>query len=576
MITEPSDRRVTRSLSAEFHARMAAQALAQTPSQTSHPPQHQTYARGLSGLISEAEASMKDHHGVFRSSTEEMIIKSLVEGSLSMPAPSMEGIGFTNLPQPARADSEELFNSLMSHGQGQNSAPSSQAPYRVRQASRRLSNELAALRAQQNSQTFNRVDSFDQFLQTNIFFSDDAAGDSNQPKIRNLETENGACTAETSPLKSISWFAQSRPMTRSRSSELRRRYAAMQGQPLAASTETFQRDHVQRIHEVNQTSLPPFHMPLLGAADSVSNVVSMLKGTLERKKIGNGNTQLQHHQHVLTEFCAPPWSAHEELQSRMASSQYQVSNPLLPVGLERMQHEGYGQVQTNGQIYTEGQIQLEGLSRTSNCHPGLLSHAPSPSESSGGAPVVSAGEDPCNSGHTNSNQDFSLKRPSQHCMDVDQQPKRQNSIGSHPTPGLHVTGIGENQTECIKIGDIAKNTQLTRVGSVISSGGSGSMGDKEDSTKKRRVERQRKMAEAKGRNSIPMMPSDLQAALKRCDALEKEVRSLKLNLSFMNRKDSEQTKHIEELQQQNENLHKEKERLLEDMDRLTSGSHQYT
>lgn len=43
------------------------------------------------------------------------------------------------------------------------------------------------------------------------------------------------------------------------------------------------------------------------------------------------------------------------------------------------------------------------------------------------------------------------------------------------------------------------------------------------------------MAEAKERNLTPSVPSDMQAVLKRCENLEKEVRSLKLNLSFMNR-----------------------------------------
>ena len=44
-----------------------------------------------------------------------------------------------------------------------------------------------------------------------------------------------------------------------------------------------------------------------------------------------------------------------------------------------------------------------------------------------------------------------------------------------------------------------------------------------------------RMAEAKERNLSPAVPSDMQTILKRCDNLEKEVRSLKLNLSFMNR-----------------------------------------
>ncbi|CAK9149364.1 unnamed protein product [Ilex paraguariensis] len=76
------------------------------------------------------------------------------------------------------------------------------------------------------------------------------------------------------------------------------------------------------------------------------------------------------------------------------------------------------------------------------------------------------------------------------------------------------------------------------------------------------------MAEAKERNLTPPIPSDMQSMLKRCENLEKEVRSLKLNLAFMNRKDSEQTKQIEELQKQNEELTEEKERLLEEIERI--------
>lgn len=64
----------------------------------------------------------------------------------------------------------------------------------------------------------------------------------------------------------------------------------------------------------------------------------------------------------------------------------------------------------------------------------------------------------------------------------------------------------------------------------------------------------------------------MQSVLKRCENLEKEVRSLKLNLSFMNRKDSEQTKQMEEFQKQNQELSDEKERLLEEIERIVSES----
>ncbi|KAG6481044.1 hypothetical protein ZIOFF_057636 [Zingiber officinale] len=49
------------------------------------------------------------------------------------------------------------------------------------------------------------------------------------------------------------------------------------------------------------------------------------------------------------------------------------------------------------------------------------------------------------------------------------------------------------------------------------------------------VKDDRKNGKAKERSLAPALPSDMQAVLKRCETLEKEVRSLKLNLSFMNR-----------------------------------------
>ncbi|PIM97283.1 hypothetical protein CDL12_30248 [Handroanthus impetiginosus] len=118
--------------------------------------------------------------------------------------------------------------------------------------------------------------------------------------------------------------------------------------------------------------------------------------------------------------------------------------------------------------------------------------------------------------------------------------------------------IQDNSKDEQKKGGLIRYGSITSVGSV----------DRGDPTKKRRVERSRKMAEAKERSSSPAIPSDMQSLLKRCDNLEKEVRSLKLNLAFMNRKDSEQTKQIEELQKQNQELADEKERLLEEIERI--------
>lgn len=93
--------------------------------------------------------------------------------------------------------------------------------------------------------------------------------------------------------------------------------------------------------------------------------------------------------------------------------------------------------------------------------------------------------------------------------------------------------------------------------------------DKVDPTKKRRVERSRKMAELKEKLT-PLLPSDMQAIVNRCENLEKEVRSLKLNLYFMNRKDSEQTKQIEDLQKHNKELSAEKRRLSGEIEKIIS------
>ncbi|MED6184851.1 hypothetical protein PIB30_051411 [Stylosanthes scabra] len=71
-----------------------------------------------------------------------------------------------------------------------------------------------------------------------------------------------------------------------------------------------------------------------------------------------------------------------------------------------------------------------------------------------------------------------------------------------------------------------------------------------------------KVPEAK-ENFTPSVSLDIQAVLKRCETVEKEVQSLKDSLSLINRKDSEQKKQIEELRKQNVELAGEKERLLQ-------------
>ncbi|KAH9305214.1 hypothetical protein KI387_009618, partial [Taxus chinensis] len=452
---------------------------------------------------------------------------------------------------------------------------------RTQQAHRRMSRELSSLLAQQSGTVFQKTTSFEHLVPTNSYLADDMFNDSNQFKFRNAG-EKGSQMSDV--FLSKTWLQSSQPMTRSRSSELRRRYAAMQGMatptdvevlqiPVGGSTHNIKHEttslgsfsHTLTIEQSNQqpsflspslTSMSSFSIQPVGAMDSVSSVVSMLKGTLERKKMGAN----QFNKGVPTDNAFIPYVNEENIY---CMNQNQKSFLQVPEPEERVQTAKVIQVKENEQVQQVTHLnqvrETETLDVTPNqLQTSVMSQEPSQSESSAAAPVLSTGvttcEDPVNSGQTVSRCESSRKRAADGDLD--------NSLKDK--------GFGESQFQTFLKADSKKANPLRRMGSVTSSGGSGFEVDKEDPTKKRRVERQRKMAEAKGRNQVPVIPSDVQAILKRCETLEKEVRSLKLNLSFMNRKDSEQTKQIEELQKHNEDLLEEKERLLEEIERITS------
>eukprot|EP00249_Psilotum_nudum_P028862 c38834_g1_i1 orf=123-389(+) len=84
-------RRVTRSVSNDLQARTAGQTGAQVSvaqAGVHHP-----------------EVLPRESSGFSRNTSEEIFIRSIVDGSIGMAAPpSMEGIGFTNLPQTMRLD----------------------------------------------------------------------------------------------------------------------------------------------------------------------------------------------------------------------------------------------------------------------------------------------------------------------------------------------------------------------------------------------------------------------------------------------------------------------------------------
>lgn len=491
---------------------------------------------------------------LFRNTSEEIFLKAMMENSMGVAAaPSMEMLGFRNMSQSFREDSEELFNSWLTNGEIPGFGSVNNRP---RQPSR-LSSEAAGLPNQQHDVTQQNflTDNFVQ--QSSAIPSVEYPNNHNQQSLKNA-AEKGMQASDL--LLAKAWFHSTQPMTRSRSSELRRRYAAMQTHvtPITAGcvepTIQLKQDftNITNSTPVSNTPVqtPKFVSPSssstspldhMVAQDAVTSVVSMLKDTLERKKLGShankdasvGNSfgfydPQQFQQNIL---------GGTDIFSLVTTAQVQDS-PMLPKAERPMEPNSGNFVAPANQVWF-----------------GAASREPSHSGSSTAMTAHSAGFEVCDE-----------LPPMGQAMSVCESTRKNAANGT-----TDCRSKGKEYRERVlkdNVKDDKKKGALTRMGSISSE----KAADNGDPTKKRRVERSRKMAEAKERSSTPVIPSDMQAVLKRCETLEKEVRSLKLNLSFMNRKDSEQTKQIEELQKQNEELTEEKERLLEEIERIVSDS----
>ncbi|XP_062146386.1 protein CYCLOPS-like isoform X2 [Alnus glutinosa] len=523
----------------------------------------------------EGEKSFLEMDDLYRNSSEEMFLKYFMETSNGMPAPSMEMLGFKNLSHNFRhADSEELFRSWLTNGEN-NSNNSPSIVQRTRQVSRRLSTELASLSSQQHAGMLQKKRSNDNLHPQNNSVADNIFGDLHQQSIRN-SVEKGLQTTDLYLAKA--WFHSSQPMTRSRSSELRRRYTAMQSAQTTLDMEVMQNASGNGVNTMKQefvnsncfnelsmskipnqwdtfmspsnSSSSTLYTPQMTDIDKVSSVVSMLKGTLERKKLSN-----QIEKEAVVDGSNGIYHGHEFVVN--CSFDQGQNNHLheMPITFQEASHVQVNDHGISQTVEESIDLDLEGfVNATKPVQLSRASQEPSQSESSAAAPVVSSGFDACD-GPSNSSQTLSICESSR------------KQVGNRsPENGTRAKEIRERIIDTLK--EDRKRGSLVRYGSVTSAVSV----DKGDSTKKRRVERSRKMAEAKERNLTPAIPSDMQSVLKRCENLEKEVRSLKLNLSFMNRKDSEQTKQIEELQKQNEELADEKERMLEEIERIVSES----
>ncbi|XP_057766682.1 protein CYCLOPS-like isoform X2 [Salvia miltiorrhiza] len=492
----------------------------------------------------------------YRNTSEELFIKTMMESPVGIPAPTMEMLGFKNLTQNFRTDSEELFKSWLTNGEN-SGCHSAGVGHRPRQASRRISTELAGL-SNQNAAAMQKKVNDDTFPQTSYV----AADSSSDLESTRTGVEKGVQASNLFLAKA--WFHSSQPMTRSRSSELRRRYVAMQNSQTPIGIEAMmQQELTQQANGFNNmstiyenpnhhfnasssfmspsnSSSSTFNNPQGGNVDKISSVVSMLKGTLERKKLNNQVEGEAVHHDTYYSGAAAQVLGHGGACFNQESFENQGAFQDVSI---------LGADETRA-LQTIEESLMEGILGPLN-QMSTVSREPSQSESSAAAPVVSNGvdvyDDPC----------ISAQAPT-----VCESSRHQMGTGRSPEDCSRSRDFRERIYDSSR--EDQKQEGLVRYGSIKSSGSV----DRGDPTKKRRVERSRKMAEAKEKSSTPPVPSDMQSMLKRCENLEKEVRSLKLNLAFMNRKDSEQTKQIEELQKQNEDLGDEKERLLEEIERI--------
>lgn len=506
------------------------------------------------------EMEGKVYSDLYRNTSEDMFIRTFMENSVGMPAPNMEMLGFKNFSNNFRTDSEELFKSWLTTGgenQGHNSASLVQNP--SRQLSRMMFTDQASLFGHQNGVSIERKKSNENLLPQSSLAVGGSSNGINDDSVRNV-TERGLQGGNLFLAKA--WFHSSQPMTRSRSSELRRRYVAMQNSQTSIGMEAMNNASGSQVNQltheaVNQNSynenslynvpdqldgfMPPCNSS--SSIDKVSSVVNMLKGTLERKKLSNQIEKEAVKDGSLGYYSGQDVFVYSNLNHLNEIHNYEMQETLQDPRLFQTVQESLD-AELDNFVAPTNQIQMSFASREA-----------SQSESSAAAPVISNGYDVCD-GPTNSGQTPSVCESSKKQIRI---AKSLDYGGAKETREHMFDSLQENSKQ-------KKN--LIRFGSVTSAASV----DSRDPTKKRRVERSRKMAEAKGRTQTPANSSDMQSILKRCENLEKEVRSLKLNLAFMNRKDSEQTKQIEELQKQHEEMRDEKERLLEEIERILAES----
>ncbi|XP_065877960.1 protein CYCLOPS-like isoform X2 [Euphorbia lathyris] len=402
--------------------------------------------------MGEAGGGGKGYSEMYRNTSEDMFLKSLMENSVSMPVPTMEMLGFKNISSHLlhhhhnfRIDSEELFKTWLTNGENHDCNSASIA-HRTRQASKRISTELANTPAALQKKRSNDV----------IYTQNDYPVADTPSSHLNHRNSIEITAQATNLYLAKAWFHTSQPMTRSRSSELRKRYAAMQSAQTSSGNgpSNLRQGFADPIDDIgNQTGSEFMSIlnpaPQMGDVDRVSSVVSMLKGTLERKKLGNQfeqqNTAIYHDQ-------AQPQQVVINYDQEKAQTSQEISSTHVN-DAEMMDLVGFVNPTMSNPIH-----QLSTFSREA-----------SQSESSAAAPVLSSGFDACDGPSISSMSD---------------KPVENNKT---PEKGPQPKDFRERIIENLK--DDRKRGGLVRYGSVTSTGSV----EKGDPTKKRRVERSRNL-----------------------------------------------------------------------------------
>ncbi|MFS8002838.1 putative protein CYCLOPS [Helianthus anomalus] len=150
---------------------------------------------------------------LYRNSSEDMFIRTLMESSVGMPSPTMEMLGFKNLSNNFRADSEELFKNWLTTAEA--------STYILLLILSRyfylllMLTDQATLSNHQNGGSIEQRKSNENLPPQS---SMEVGESSNDSSVRNV-AEKGLQASNLYLAKA--WFHSSQPMTRSRSSELR-------------------------------------------------------------------------------------------------------------------------------------------------------------------------------------------------------------------------------------------------------------------------------------------------------------------------------------------------------------------